>query len=302
MSDIHLDGDQDNRDEAPATTETRSVASTSRIPKKIGQFQIKDVLASGGMGTVYRAFQERPRRTVAIKVMKQGIASPSALRRFEYESQVLARLRHPGIAQVYEVGTFDDGTGAAPFFAMEYIPNAKSITQFANDKNLETDQRMEMFTRVCQAVHHGHQKAIIHRDLKPANILVDSQGEVKIIDFGVAIKVMKQGIASPSALRRFEYESQVLARLRHPGIAQVYEVGTFDDGTGAAPFFAMEYIPNAKSITQFANDKNLETDQRMEMFDGHGLSSISRAPPPHSSDQGNEARDCLALRASAIRV
>ncbi|MCZ6760257.1 MAG: serine/threonine-protein kinase [Gemmatimonadetes bacterium] len=186
MSDIHLDGDQDNRDEAPATTETRSVASTSRIPKKIGQFQIKDVLASGGMGTVYRAFQERPRRTVAIKVMKQGIASPSALRRFEYESQVLARLRHPGIAQVYEVGTFDDGTGAAPFFAMEYIPNAKSITQFANDKNLGTDQRMEMFTRVCQAVHHGHQKAIIHRDLKPANILVDSQGEVKIIDFGVA--------------------------------------------------------------------------------------------------------------------
>jgi len=186
MSDIHLDGDPDNRDEAPATTETRSVASTSRIPKKIGQFQIKDVLASGGMGTVYRAFQERPRRTVAIKVMKQGIASPSALRRFEYESQVLARLRHPGIAQVYEVGTFDDGTGAAPFFAMEYIPNAKSITQFANDKNLGTDQRMEMFARVCQAVHHGHQKAIIHRDLKPANILVDSQGEVKIIDFGVA--------------------------------------------------------------------------------------------------------------------
>jgi len=186
MNEIHLDGDDDNRDEAPATTETRSVSSTSRIPKKIGQFQVKDVLASGGMGTVYRAIQEHPRRTVAVKVMRQGIASPSALRRFEYESQVLARLRHPGIAQVYEAGTYDDGTGAAPYFAMEYIPNAKSITNFANDKDLPTDQRLELFTKVCDAVHHGHQKAIIHRDLKPGNILVDSQGDVKIIDFGVA--------------------------------------------------------------------------------------------------------------------
>jgi len=138
------------------------------------------------MGTVYVAVQERPRRTVALKLMKAGIASRSALRRFEYESQILARLRHPNIAQVYESGTHDEGAGSVPFFAMEYIPSAKTITAYAEDKELGTRQRLQLFAKVCDAVHHGHQKGIIHRDLKPGNILVDSSGEPKIIDFGVA--------------------------------------------------------------------------------------------------------------------
>lgn len=85
------------------------------MPRKIGQFHIKSVIAAGGMGTVYEAVQDHPRRTVAVKVLKGGIASRSAMRRFEYESQTLARLRHPGIAQVYEAGTYVDGTGAVPF-------------------------------------------------------------------------------------------------------------------------------------------------------------------------------------------
>ncbi|UCC31154.1 MAG: protein kinase [Phycisphaerales bacterium] len=167
-------------------TRTVQPKTRPRLPKKIGQFHVKGVIASGGMGTVYEAVQEHPRRTVAVKVMRHGIASRSAMRRFEYESQLLARLRHPGIAQVYEAGTHDDGTGAVPFFAMEYIPNAKSITQYAGEKKLGTRERLELFAHVCDAVHHGHQKGIVHRDLKPGNILVDSHGEVKIIDFGVA--------------------------------------------------------------------------------------------------------------------
>jgi tetratricopeptide (TPR) repeat protein/tRNA A-37 threonylcarbamoyl transferase component Bud32 len=156
------------------------------IPKRIGQYRIKRVIASGGMGTVYEAMQEQPRRTVAVKVMRPGVASRSALRRFEFESQLLARLQHAGIAQVYEAGTHDDGTGAVPFFAMEYIPNAKSITEYAKEKRLGTRDRLRLFAPVCDAVHHGHQKGIIHRDLKPGNILVDSHGVPKIIDFGVA--------------------------------------------------------------------------------------------------------------------
>ncbi|MFH1109579.1 MAG: protein kinase [Planctomycetota bacterium] len=155
-------------------------------PEKIGQFHIKSVIASGGMGTVYEAFQEHPRRPVAVKVLKRGIASRSAMRRFEYESQTLARLRHPGIAQVYEAGTYDDGAGPVPYFAMEYIPHALPITAYAKEKGLTLRQRLELFADVCDAVHHGHQKGIIHRDLKPGNILVDSHGEVKVIDFGVA--------------------------------------------------------------------------------------------------------------------
>ena len=103
-------------------------------PKQIGRYHLKHMIGSGGMGTVYVATQESPRRTVAMKLMKAGIASRSALRRFEYESQILARLRHPNIAQVYESGTHDDGTGSVPYFAMEYIPRSKTITAYAEDK------------------------------------------------------------------------------------------------------------------------------------------------------------------------
>ena len=158
----------------------------AKIPDKIGHYHIKRVIAAGGMGVVYEAIQEHPRRTVALKIVKQGIASRSALRRFEYESQILARLRHPGIAQVYEAGMHDDGSGGTPFFAMEYVAGAKDIIDYARSKELGTRAKLELFTKVCEAVHHGHQKGIIHRDLKPPNILVDSTGLPKIIDFGVA--------------------------------------------------------------------------------------------------------------------
>jgi serine/threonine protein kinase/formylglycine-generating enzyme required for sulfatase activity len=184
-----LDDDSGSSTPNGQATETVRPEVSARIPKRIGQYHIKRAIASGGMGTVYEAMQERPRRTVALKLMRQGIASRSALRRFDYESQILARLRHPGIAQVYEAGTHRDpgAPGATvPFFAMEYIVGAKPITQYVKEKKLGTRQRMELFAPVCDAIHHGHQKGIIHRDLKPSNILVDATGQVKIIDFGVA--------------------------------------------------------------------------------------------------------------------
>ncbi|MHC4942264.1 MAG: protein kinase domain-containing protein [Planctomycetota bacterium] len=168
-------------------------AANRLIGSRLGQYHLKRVISTGGMGTVYEALQEKPRRTVAVKVMREGIVSKSTLRRFEYESQILARLRHPGIAQVFEAGTHlpDGDTGqeemvSVPYFVMEYIPNARSITEYAYEKNLPTSERLNLFVQVCEALHHGHQKGIIHRDLKPQNILVDSHGQVKIIDFGVA--------------------------------------------------------------------------------------------------------------------
>ena len=177
------------RREAAGSAAVRLAVTSSRdalVGSRVGSFHVRQVIASGGMGTVYEAVQEQPHRTVALKVMKENVASRSALRRFQLESQVLGRLKHPNIAQIYQAGMHDDGSGGVPYFAMEYIPGAKSITRYANDKKLGARDRLRLFATACDAVHHGHQKGIIHRDLKPANILVDSAGDSKVIDFGVA--------------------------------------------------------------------------------------------------------------------
>jgi tetratricopeptide (TPR) repeat protein/serine/threonine-protein kinase RIO1 len=159
---------------------------TADLPKSIGRYRIRRVLGSGGMGTVYEAMQDKPRRKVAVKVMRAGITSPKAARRFEYESQILGRLSHPGIAKVFEAGTYDDGSGGVPYFAMEYVPGAKTILQYVHERTPDRRDVLALFCQVCDAVHHGHTKGIIHRDLKPGNVLVDSDGAPRIIDFGVA--------------------------------------------------------------------------------------------------------------------
>ena len=211
MTDERDQGDPGRHPPEEADTEICAEPTRRRLPKQIGKFHIKDVLASGGMGVVYRAVQEQPRRTVAVKLMKHGIASRSAMRRFEYESQVLGRLHHPGIAQVYDAGTHDDGSGPVPYFAMEYVPNAKPITEYSRKKSLGTRERLKLFMSVCDAVHHGHQKGIIHRDLKPDNILVDPHGNVKIIDFGVA-----RGTDSDLAVTTLQTEvGQLIGTLRY---------------------------------------------------------------------------------------
>jgi tetratricopeptide (TPR) repeat protein len=172
---------------APATPEEASALPRPvSIPERLGGFHVRRAIASGGMGTVYEAEQERPQRLVALKVMRVGLASATARWRFEHEAQLLAGLRHPGIAQVYETGTWEDGGDGRPWFAMELVPEALSITDYARARGLGTRERLELFAQVCEAVNHGHQKGIVHRDLKPANILVDSAGRPKVIDFGVA--------------------------------------------------------------------------------------------------------------------
>src|SRR5262245_48903205 len=156
------------------------------LPLWIGSYRIVRLIAAGGMGRVYEAEQEQPRRQVAVKVLRRELASRAALRRFELEAELLARLRHPAVAQIFEAGVHDDGTGPVPYFAMEYIPGARPITRYAEEEKLKTRQRLELFAGLCDAVHDGHQKGIIHRDLKPSNILVDPHGRLKVIDFGVA--------------------------------------------------------------------------------------------------------------------
>ena len=149
---------------------------------RVGRYRVLRRIALGGMGAVYEAEQDSPRRVVALKVIRPGLASPALVERFAHESQILARLHHPGIAQVFEAGLADDGQ---PFFAMEYI-RGLPLDEYANRHRLDLAARVGLLARVCDAVQHAHDRGVIHRDLKPANILVEETEQPKVLDFGVA--------------------------------------------------------------------------------------------------------------------
>jgi tRNA A-37 threonylcarbamoyl transferase component Bud32 len=156
-------------------------------------FRITRLIGRGAMGAVYEAEQERPRRTVAVKVLHRSFHSREVRRRFEYEAEILSRLNHPNIAGVYGAGVTADGR--MPYFIMELVRGAQSITQFARAKQRATAQRIDLFLKACDAVAHGHKQGVIHRDIKPDNILVDESGEPRIIDFGIAKVVGRDAVA-----------------------------------------------------------------------------------------------------------
>lgn len=156
-----------------------------RRPTIIGRYRITGLLGEGGMGAVYRAEQDQPHRSVALKVIRPDFVSAELVHRFSRESEVLGRLQHPGIAQIYEAGTAEGPHGPQAFFAMELVEGS-TLDAYAESNHLSTEQRLELFIKVCEAVNYAHQRGVIHRDLKPANILVDRSGQPKILDFGVA--------------------------------------------------------------------------------------------------------------------
>ena len=141
------------------------------MPQQIGRYRILRKLGEGGMGIVYQAQQESPNRTVALKLMTSGLASRQMLRRFEHETQLLGRLQHPGIAQIFEAGTFDTVFGPQPYFAMELV-EGQPLLAYVQTRSASLRDRLALFAKVCDAIEHAHQKGVIHRDLKPANILV----------------------------------------------------------------------------------------------------------------------------------
>ena len=162
-------------------------------PPHIPGIKIHRLIGTGGMGAVYEAEQEEPRRTVAVKVIRAGKTTRRLVRRFRGEAEALGRLQHPGIAQIYESGmTKSDGPfPARPFFVMELVrgpggATAPTLVEYALQKRLSFRNRLKLLAKVADAIHHAHQKGIIHRDLKPANILVTELGHPKVVDFGVA--------------------------------------------------------------------------------------------------------------------
>jgi predicted Ser/Thr protein kinase len=187
---------------ASAGADKDAGADDTLLGKHIGRYRVLQKIASGGMGVVYLAEQEHPRRSVALKVIRSGIASRSLLRRFEHEAEVLGQLQHPGIAQVYEAGTFDLGHGGQPYFAMEYV-RGRGLLDYCGTHELSVPQRLELLARICDAVHYAHQKGVIHRDLKPDNILVIDDSRLTMDDSraGDSVAVVQQS-QSPIANRQ----------------------------------------------------------------------------------------------------
>src|SRR2546430_10528786 len=165
---------------------TGMVAVTEKAGDRIGRYKLRENLGEGGCGVVYVAEQEEPvRRRVALKVIKLGMDTRQVVARFEAQRQALAMMDDPNIAKVLDAGTTDTGR---PFFVMELVRGIR-ITDYCDQNNLPTRERLDLFIKVCHAIQHAHQKGIIHRDIKPSNILVTLHDGVpvpKVIDFGIA--------------------------------------------------------------------------------------------------------------------
>jgi tetratricopeptide (TPR) repeat protein/predicted Ser/Thr protein kinase len=162
-----------------------SSGPASGLPDRIGRYRPLRILGQGGMGVVYEAEQEEPRRRVALKVIRPELATEDLRRRFAHESLFLGRLQHPGIAQVYEAGTAETVDGPLPFIAMELVDGVP-LNDWLRAERPDRATRIELMIRLCDAVQHAHQRGLIHRDLKPANVLVDGTGRPRVLDFGVA--------------------------------------------------------------------------------------------------------------------
>lgn len=261
-------------------------SSTNNLPPEltpdsmIGPYKVREPLGEGGMGIVYIAEQTRPvKRLVALKIIKPGMDTKQVIARFEAERQVLAMMDHPNIAKIFDAGMVgarpewkpapdvmresdltiptgaaDDHAGKGlPYFAMELV-KGKPITEFCDDQEMQTRERLELFATVCRAVQHAHHKGIIHRDLKPSNVLVelhDVSPVPKIIDFGVA-KAINQRLTEETVYTHFSqligtpmYMSPEQAQLSGLDVdtrSDVYSLGVllYVLLTGAAPFEKQE--------------------------------------------------------------
>jgi WD40 repeat protein/serine/threonine protein kinase len=227
---------------------------TEKPGDKIGHYKLLQQIGEGGCGVVYMAEQEEPiRRRVALKVIKLGMDTRQVVARFEAERQALALMDHPNIAKVLDAGATDAGR---PYFVMELVRGIK-VTDYCDQNNLSTEERLNLFVQICHAIQHAHQKGIIHRDIKPSNILVtvhDGKPLPKIIDFGIAKATSGQVLTDKTLFTAFEqfigtpaYMSPEQAEMSTMDIdtrSDIYALGVllYELLTGQTPFDAKELL------------------------------------------------------------
>jgi len=243
------------RTDAPASPNDaqKSVVSAEKVGERVGRYKLLQQIGEGGCGVVYMAEQEEPvRRRVALKVIKLGMDTKQVIARFEAERQALALMDHANIAKVLDAGASEAGR---PYFVMELVRGRK-ITEYCDENNLTTRQRLDLFMQVCAAIQHAHQKGIIHRDIKPSNILVTSDDGValpKVIDFGIA-KATQGRLTDKTVFTAFEqfigtpaYMSPEQADLNWLDVdtrSDIYSLGVllYELLTGKTPFDSKELL------------------------------------------------------------
>ena len=223
------------------------------VGQTLGRYKLLERVGEGGCGVVYVAEQTEPvRRRVALKVIKLGMDTKQVVARFEAERQALAMMDHPNIAKVLDAGSTETGR---PFFVMELVRGIR-ITEYCDQANLSTKDRLDLFIQVCHAIQHAHQKGIIHRDIKPSNILVTLHDGVpvpKVIDFGIAKATegrltdntvytqLHQFIGTPAYMSPEQAE---MSGLDIDTRSDIYSLGVllYELLTGKTPFDAQELV------------------------------------------------------------
>jgi eukaryotic-like serine/threonine-protein kinase len=228
----------------------------SRVGSRIGAYRIVREIGRGGMGTVFLAARADGEfeKDVAIKLLKRGTDTEEIVRRFRSERQILARLEHPNIARLIDAGSTEDGL---PYFVMEFVDGVP-ITEYARDHHLNTAERLDLFLKVCSAVSRSHREHIVHRDLKPTNILVTSDGEPKILDFGIA-KLIDSGAnivdATATQQQRFTPTCVSPEQARGKTItlsSDIYSLGAllYEMLTGQTPHRFSTVRPSAEEVSR----------------------------------------------------
>lgn len=248
-------------------------------------FRILRRLGQGGMGLVFEAEQASPRRAVALKVVRGGVfVDDLAVKMFQREADSLARLKHPGIAAIYETGRTPDGQH---YFTMELV-RGKSLDEAfpAHTGDLSRDalrRRLDVFVEICNAVNYAHQRGVIHRDLKPSNVLVTEDGHAKVLDFGIARVTDTEGATmltrTGSIQGTLAYMSPEQTRGKPDEIdlrSDVYSLGVilYELISGQRPYEVTGTVVQALRTVNEAAPRSLRTLSSISRFAGGDLDTI----------------------------